>query len=380
MANQNTKHELLDGSPDPGDGSRRPGRAIRYVALILIGAVVLVVAVFSPSLREPFASPLASTGLLAVLVLLAIAVCRRARPEHMSLAIAFIVVPYVVLLAVIPHARDIMNWRGAEDRAFIWVPHHELGWCHRPSGVGCHKTREFSVAYSIDDEGCRTTPSPPQLLGEIWLLGGSLTFGHGVQDNECYPALLATRYWMDYRVRNYAVMGWGTGQAYLLLRKKLVERPLPKLVIYGWIDHHLCRNYRSREWLREMYRRGMSNPHFEIENGHLAYKGLAGLELGLPESKSLLDREVRVSIGLLGEMKALCAKHEVPFFLVWLQRQEARGPAVMYAAIHEHGIAVIDASKVSSDYYAIDGHPTRTWHAGVAQFLADSEIVDALCE
>ena len=380
MAALKTKHELADGSLSPGDGNRTSRRAIRFVALILIGIVVLAVAVFSPSLRNPFGSPLVSSGLLAVLVLLTIAAFGRAKPGSALLAIAFAVASYVVLLAIVPRVQAFMDGRRTETRAFIWVPHPELGWCHEPSGVGHHRTREFSVAYSIDDEGCRTTPSPSQPLGEVWFFGGSLTFGHGVDNHECYPARLATTHWPNYRIRNYAVMGWGTTQAYLLLRKKLTERPPPKLVIYGWIDHHLCRNYRSGEWLREMHRRGMRIPHFEIEDDRLSYNGLAGPESGLPESKSLLDREVRVSISLLGEMKALCAKHNVPFFLVWLQRGEQRGPAVMYAAIHEHGIAVIDASKANSEHYAIDGHPTRAWHAAVAHFLAESEIAEALGE
>ena len=380
MVDQNAGHESVDAPTEAGNRSEPPPRAIRYVALFLVGAVVIVVVVCSPSLRSPFGSPLVSTGLMAVLVLLAIAVCRRARPENTILAIAFLVAGYVALLAVAPHARTLMDRGSPEEGAFIWVPHPELGWCHRPSGGGTHKTRDFSVTYTIDDEGCRTTPSRSQSRGAIWLFGGSLTFGHGVHDSECYPAHLATRYWGDYRIRNYAVMGWGTGQAYLLLRKKLTERSLPKLIIYGWIDHHLCRNYLSREWLSEMRRRGMRNPHFEIEDGRLAYKGLAELGTGLPESKRLLDQEVRVSVGLLREMKTLCDKHSVPFFLVWLQREEARGPAVMYAAAHEHGIPVIDASKVSSDYYPTDGHPTRAWHVAVAQFLAKSEIADALRE
>jgi len=315
---------------------------------------------------------------LAVLVLLTIAICYRAKPEHTFLAIASIAASFVVLLAVVPGVRTIMDWRSMEGRAFIWTPHPELGWIHEPNGAGTHRTREFSVAYSIDEEGCRITPSRPRSKGEIWFLGGSLTFGHGVHDSECYPARLAMRHWTDYRIRNYAVMAWGTGQAYLLLRRKLRERPRPEMVIYGWIDHHLCRNYLSREWLREMHRQGMRTPHFAIEDGGLVHKGLVGLESGLPETKFLLDQEVRVSIGLLAEMKKLCAEHDVPFFVVWLQRREARAPAVMYAAIHEHGIAVIDASKVSSDCYPRDGHPTPAWHVAIARFLAESEIAEAL--
>ncbi len=104
------------------------------------------------------------------------------------------------------------------------------------------------MRYRIDAYGHRVTPGAPEPgAPALIFLGASFTFGHGVEDDETYPALLQQR-WPDLRIVNGATNGWGTTQALLSLDEHFEREPRIAGVVYAFITNHLVRNHRRKQW------------------------------------------------------------------------------------------------------------------------------------
>lgn len=75
----------------------------------------------------------------------------------------------------------------------------------------------YDVKYSIGEDGFRITPDAGAGTdGQINFLGCSYTFGEGLADAETFPNHVA-RLLPGYRVKNYAMHGWGVHQALAVL-------------------------------------------------------------------------------------------------------------------------------------------------------------------
>lgn len=255
----------------------------------------------------------------------------------------------------------------------IWQADPRLGWRHTPGAVGRQRVvPDFDVTYRIDEDGGRRTPGRPDSGPAILFLGGSFTFGHGVEDEETYPALLQAR-WRDHRVVNRATNAWGTAHAVSLLPELLESEPDVALVVYGFITHHLKRNHRSRTWLTQLDEaRGRRNPYFAIEDGRLVHRGLADPERdALDDDAELLGLEVNMTAALLYELAKICADHGVPLVVVHLP-DGSGSPALRVLEQTLGAERVIDLSR-SLDYatlhYPHDLHLTPEGHARVADAL-----------
>ena len=149
----------------------------------------------------------------------------------------------------------------------IWRDDERLGWAHVAGSQGRQRVvPDFDVTYHIDGEGHRQTPGAP--TGEasaVLFLGGSFTFGHGVEDDQAYAARLQAAL-PEVRVLNAAVNAWGTAHALLKLEQELKQREDIQAVVYGFISHHTKRNYRRKVWLENLMRsRGRRAPMFAVE-------------------------------------------------------------------------------------------------------------------
>jgi hypothetical protein len=107
-----------------------------------------------------------------------------------------------------------------------------------------HKQKLFVADHGTQQR--RALPSPPNPQREVWFLGGSYTYGWGVDDDAVFAAQIADRL-EDTRVVNYAVPAFGSLQCYLRLRDELTSST-PDLVVLGHAPFHLMRNVRSRAW------------------------------------------------------------------------------------------------------------------------------------
>ncbi|MEZ4767098.1 MAG: hypothetical protein R2844_01565 [Caldilineales bacterium] len=127
-------------------------------------------------------------------------------------------------------------------RVGIWQEDATFGWTHVPNSVGRHtKPLTYDVTYTIDDHGHRVTDGSYD-LPKVLVLGDSITFGQGVEDDEPYPAILQEML-PGYKVINGGVSAWGTTQSLLQLEQLLQEHDDISLVVYSIIDDDVNRNY-----------------------------------------------------------------------------------------------------------------------------------------
>lgn len=251
--------------------------------------------------------------------------------------------------------------------------HQSYGSSGIPNMVARQVHRDFSVTYRLDAEGWRRLPAPPprSARGEVWILGCSFTFGAGVEDHETYAYQLASEAWPTTRVRSFAFSGWGTTNAYLVLKDYLSRGLRPDVVLYGWISHHRERNYLRQSWF------GPNNaqlvPHFEAEEGRLRWLGFEeNAAASWPDGPALDEKEFAVTEALIREMVRLCKEHGIPFVLVVLQNLEDR---VTRNLAGEPGLHILDVSRMSNVVYPRDGHPMATWHQAIARGIASNPLL-----
>jgi len=107
------------------------------------------------------------------------------------------------------------------ERAFGESP----GWRPGASGVS------FGERVYIDDQGFRKPDRQPA-SGKAWLiLGDSVAFGVGVENNSTFVTLMQTAR-PDIRVINTAVVGYATGNYRDVLQRHVSTRDLEKVVLF----------------------------------------------------------------------------------------------------------------------------------------------------
>ena len=184
--------------------------------------------------------------------------------------------------------------------------------------------KEFEVTYTIGSNQERFAPINEMPVGRVLFLGGSLTFGHGVEGNEAYPSVLGLKYWPRWRIVNRAVMGWGTAHAYMALFSELEGPEPPSMVIYAYMPQHLQRNHLRRSWLRVLQGFGRKSPHFEVEGGKLKFYGAVGLSEAIDYKDEVDAKEVEVTKALIKAMQKKSLEKNVPLIFVNLAE---KGPA-----------------------------------------------------
>jgi hypothetical protein len=269
------------------------------------------------------------------------------------------------------------------------------GYGHIPNSQGHHDVARRTVTYTIDGDGCRMTPTPTAAQGTILITGGSFTFGYGVEDDECFPGILASRTWPNWKVQNRGVCGYGTSHCYLILSSAL-ENPgteLPSLVLYAMIPDHVRRNYLRKSWVdnigigsfvadsthhSEKDRRG--HPHFELDAGQLVFQGLIGPEDALQDTPCMCYPELMLTKAFLSEMHGKCAEKNVPFVVVLLPEEGILRAthASLKAMIDALGILCLDLSDIPLKSHIWRGHPNSDCHELFAEAISDSFIIDML--
>lgn len=169
-----------------------------------------------------------------------------------------------------------------------------LGWVLRANANSPHATYEYSVRYTIDSLGHRLTPSFVfDSDFHLLCLGGSLTFGHGLNDEDTFPNHLAEL--ADAKVWNLGVQGYATDQSLLQLQRAL-RVSTPDLVILSYIPSHIERNACLPKWMDKLSDSYRSKPVFKLDNGNLALEKIPGPS-GSEISPRISDRLVSDSTG-----------------------------------------------------------------------------------
>lgn len=150
------------------------------------------------------------------------------------------------------------------DLGYEPIPHATVGFRHY-----CGDQVNYDVVYRVDEFGQRETPGNPE--GEtVLFLGGSFTFGEGVEDHETLPAVFSRVTDHQYNVVNFGASGWGPHQ---MLRIIETDRPTRRIggpvrhVFYSMIRHHIVRSAGRAEW--DPY-----GPCYELNSrGDIEYRG-----------------------------------------------------------------------------------------------------------
>jgi len=279
-----------------------------------------------------------------------------------TLAVASATLSALVLYLCAPERVDFFFWTLTHDERPLGIHMHDPRYCYRhiPGSSAVHSRSEFSVRYTIDEDGCRVTPEPAGRPRHVTLLGCSFTFGHGVEDSETYAHILGRRHWTRYKVKNRGVMGWGIEHFKLALEDDLAGERLPRAVIYGWIGEHLGRTG-SPQYCR--------NTHSYFMDAPLAGEQAPGLREQLFASASVIH-----------QMNEAARARDIPFFVALLS-SPGLGPdgaersrrVAMVALLEKHRVPYINLSEVGVGmFYTVDHHPKKGWHQAVAGALARS--------
>ena len=261
----------------------------------------------------------------------------------------------------------------------IWGQDERYGHDHIAGSSGRHRSSDFDVTYNIGENRERRSPQVKRARGSILFLGGSCTFGHGVDDDEPYPAILGREYWKQWGIQNRAVTGWGTSHAYMVLSDVLDSGNLPSGVIYGMIPHHLSRNYLRRSWLLGLASHGMRHPHFERRDGALVFEGLVNVEQSKPDGPEVRQKEIELTTAFISSMHQRCREKGIPFVVVLLPRissSDAWPPSVI-KSLYGSGIAALDLTELQLHTFPNDGHPNPTDHRRIAAAIAATRVGDS---
>ncbi len=129
----------------------------------------------------------------------------------------------------------------------------------------------YDATYSFAD-GRRVTPGSDSSSKKYSVfLGGSFTFGEGINDTETLPYYYNQLYSQKRNIRNYGFHGYGTHQVYTIAKKYLVTdsalHTAENVEIFYWfIDPHILRANGYSQW-------DQNSAKFMVENGRIKHTG-----------------------------------------------------------------------------------------------------------
>lgn len=257
------------------------------------------------------------------------------------------------------------------------------GHAHRPSTHVNASAEDFDVTYHIDALGARAIPVhdvAPVGRGIVEILGCSFTFGHGVADDEPFPAVLQRDHWTDLEVRNRGVLGYGTMQAMAWLDEIAMSEPGLKRVLYGWLDFHVERNGPNPTWLAMIDRSNQRLPLYDVRAGRPVFDRLIGLEGALDAEDPELSRITWTNTeAAIRQMDRTAAAAGAAFHVVLLPNrfpdmatvdQERIRKLLADTGVDVIDLAAMDGATDDALYLPLDGHPNAEWHRRVAAGIA----------
>ncbi|MFN0151583.1 MAG: SGNH/GDSL hydrolase family protein [bacterium] len=159
-----------------------------------------------------------------------------------------------------------------------FAQHDELlGWRLEPNASARFVREDFDVLVSNNSHGFRDREyavEKPRTTRRIVILGDSMTWGLGVENDSCYSEVLeralaaapATSAGAPVEVLNFGAAGYGTDQEYLLLRDTAI-RFAPDVVVIAYNANDVLNNSASAQ-------HGYHKPFFKPAGGAIALAGV----------------------------------------------------------------------------------------------------------
>jgi hypothetical protein len=270
-----------------------------------------------------------------------------------------------------------------------------LGWYNRPGAKQSFRLLgEPPHTVTILETGARATSpsrtSTRDIRRDMIFVGCSFTHGWGLNDEETF-AWKVQMALPDWNVHNFGVNGYGTCQAYMLLKRLFEQKKWYKpVLIYGFISDHEDRNVGNVFWhyvLSTLTSTGnVSLPSCMLDNsGSILFNParpypqfpfrhtlaviplFEKLYLKL-QSSSLAGRSQRITEQLLVEMEAFTTARSVHFGVLFFDGQtrtshyrqylESRGSRIIHTNLPDQNIRALTF---------LDGHPNSRMTDLIAQ-------------
>jgi hypothetical protein len=159
----------------------------------------------------------------------------------------------------------------------LFLKDNKLGWKLIPNSVVRHSEQgRFDVTYDIDENGLRkvnNTAGKPDF--SIYFFGDSFTFGHGVDNQETFSAIINEKYLKEsVNVYNAGVMGYGIIQMFQRFLNMKDRIQPDDLVIFTPIANDIKRNLKDFYFpYRIKFTNIMKVENFPFfDNGVIAYR------------------------------------------------------------------------------------------------------------
>ena len=136
------------------------------------------------------------------------------------------------------------------DEPIIYVEDKEIGWIQKKGKYKFPKWSNdgYETNFTVDFDGSRYSQINNISNEMIIFLGGSLTQGWAVDNKESFVSLFQKQN-PAYKIKNFAVGGYGTYQSLLMQERILGYKKNIKVIVYGFIDHHELRNVAAGSWM-----------------------------------------------------------------------------------------------------------------------------------
>jgi hypothetical protein len=215
-------------------------------------------------------------------------------------------------------------------------------------------------------------------------IGGSVTLGWGVNDDETFTSLLQKQI-KNYDIKNFSSGGYGTYQSYLRLEEILKNNNKVKIVILSYYPHHSIRNIGSEFWLRTLNKyskRGyVSLPYASIDDQgklmrvepttYIKFPFMNNLSISNKVAKRIMKYKLKdneknaekVTSVIFEEIKFLTDSKNIKFIV--LDLSEKKGALNAYAQnFAKQKILSINCNFKQTDKLTIkgDGHPNNLMH------------------
>ncbi len=134
-------------------------------------------------------------------------------------------------------------------------PHSKLGWVPKEGVYSFKKFTKNGNDFTINilNDGSRKIDYKKDIgaNNELVFVGGSITLGWGVNDNQTFTARLQEKI-SGYKIRNFSAGGYGTYQIYLRLSEIVEKNDKIRAIVVTYLPHHSIRNIGDEFWLRTL--------------------------------------------------------------------------------------------------------------------------------
>lgn len=267
----------------------------------------------------------------------------------------------------------------------ILVPHPRYGFMPNAKEFTVILNDQLSFHTKHTEAGFRISSQPSQkdsiFLPEMWIMGGSFTYGWGIETKQTFPYLMQIAR-PEYRVYNMGIPAWSPFQNFLLLQDEIKKGNKPEFVVLAYASFHDQRVTCNDFWMKAISTQEVTKA-FEYPYSRLPSFGQGKLPIQYEpylfqkysafvhfleiqknhSQENKLDSKNSSRI-LLEQMASFCSKNDVKFVLAGLEPdQDTKN---MLESQKENAWKVcdisVDRTKPGMSLEPLDPHPSAAAH------------------